>query len=274
MIIENIYLRKKGFYTRFGQKYQILNRPISYYLHYGIKISKNYTLAHFMKHLMVYEKQIDLIFLAYTRGFKLAPFFKEMQKPVKKDDKTQIIRLEFSWAGQVDNFKEFGEPKYEISEYVHITGKAENDSERYGIGFTSLHKLSEAKLILKKEIEYKYTDFGNRWEEKEPIEIEFFKGVKDFTFENIVGAFLHEISFHGYPKSRKNVASDLKKRAKSSKKEKGIPFEVILLEWAEKDLIRWQNKKDSEHKSLKIDALTKEIEYLKIKLDEMGERKI
>lgn len=272
MIVEQVYFREKGFFTKAYGKYYPLNRPISYYLHYGIKISKNYTLGNLMQHLMKYELQVDLIFLPYTRGFKLKPFYKEMQKPIKKVNENPIIRLEFSWNGEIDNFKEFGEPKYEISEYVHVTGKKENDEERYGIGFTSLKKLKNANLILKNSIEYKYTDFGNRWEEKKPVEIEFFKGIKEFTFENIVGAFLHEISFHGYPKSRKKASSDLKKQAENCENEKGTPFEVLLLEWAEKDFIRWQNKKDSEHKAHKLEALTKEIEYLKNELVKMGER--
>lgn len=80
-MVDVIYLKKSGLYTRFKKKYHKIDLPISFYLHHSIKIEKGFTIQHLMEILKEYEKDVDLIFQAYTRGFKLEPFYNEMNEP-------------------------------------------------------------------------------------------------------------------------------------------------------------------------------------------------
>jgi len=49
MMIDFIYLKKSGLYTRFAKKYSKINQPISYYLHHTPVIEKGFTVLHLMQ---------------------------------------------------------------------------------------------------------------------------------------------------------------------------------------------------------------------------------
>ena len=262
-----IYLKKSGLFTRFAQKYKKIEQPISYYFHHTPIIEKGFSVFDMMNILKENEKHIDLFFMAYTRGYELAPFYDEMNSHIvdKKDDSLDF--LEFSWANEVYNQNEFGKPKYDISNFVHISGIKKNNKERYSIGFTPLSKLRQVTFVLNKEIEFSIMQLGEIWEtDRKPTKEIFLKGVKEFTLEDIIGPFLHEITFYGYPIDRNLQLGELDERVENSKTEAGIPWEVIQLEWKEKDLVEWQKKKTGKAKALKIEKLEKEIAFLKGKL--------
>ena len=70
-MIDLIYLKKSGLYTRFARKYSKIDKPISYYLHHTPVFEKGFTVLHLMQILKDYEKDVDLVFLAFSRGFKI-----------------------------------------------------------------------------------------------------------------------------------------------------------------------------------------------------------
>lgn len=266
-MIDIVYLKKSGLFTRFARKYQKIERPLAYYLHHTPVIEKGFSVFDLMNILKENEKEVNLLFMAYTRGFTLAPFYEEMNSNVAVKKEDALDCLEFSLAGEIDNLNEFGKPKYEISHYVHINGIKKTDKERYSIGFSPLSELSQATIVLNNEIEFSIMQRGEIWEtEKKPTKKVFFTGIKEFMLEDILGPFLHEITFYGYPKDRNMQLEELEERVETSKTEDCIPWEVIQLEWKEKDLVEWQKKNDGKTKSLKIEKLEKEIAFLKKKL--------
>lgn len=112
--------------------------------------------------------------------------------------------------------------------------REKDNNPGWTIDFIPLNELKDACLKLNPKISFSYTDYGDRWkEDRKPKTIHFFKGIKEFLFEDIIGAFLHEITFCGYPEHRKQRIEELDKSIGSNKKEKGIPAEKLLLEFFE-----------------------------------------
>jgi len=266
-MIDIIYLKKSGLYTRFKKEYKKIDRSISYYLHHTPKIEKDFTVGDLMEILKEYEHDVNLVFMAYTRRFEINPFYEEMNLSLENVKENLINHLEFSWRTDVDNLKEFGKPKYEMSDSVDIIGKKSDDKERYGISLSPLNELKDATFKLNKKIKFSKISFGEIWEEDRKMQEKvFFEGVKEFTFQDIIGAFLNEITYHGYPEDKKDRITELDESFEQSKTGEGIPFEVIQLEWKEKFLSHWQKKKESKNRTLHIEKLEKEIAFLKGKL--------
>lgn len=261
-----IYFKKSGLYTRSSKKYKKIERPISYYMRHTPKFEKGFTVADLMQILKEYEADFNLLFLAYTRGFELHPFFEEMSLPLEKEFEKDIKYLEFSWSVSVDNFNEFGKPKYEIDEYIHITGKKEGEKQGYSIGFTSLNTLRNTTFKLNTAIEYSTIHSGEIWEERKSTKKVFLKGTKSFNFENIVGAFLNEITYFGYPTHRIEKSDQLDKMYENLDRSEMIPMEKIQLEWSEKKLAELKKKKETKLTILKIEKVEKEIVFLRNQL--------
>ena len=261
-----IYLKKSGLYTRSSKIYKKIERPISYYMLHTPKFEKGFTVADLMLILKKYENDVNLMFLAYTRGFEFHPFFEEMNLPLEKESENSIQYLEFSWSASVDNFNEFGKPKYEIEEYIHVSGKKEGEKQGYSIGFTSLNVLKNTTFKLNNKIEYSTIHSGEIWEQRKSVIKVFLKGTKSFNFENIVGAFLNEITYFGYPSHRIEENDKLDEVYENLDRSELIPMEKIQLEWKEKDLERLKTKKITKMASLKIEKLNKEIAFLRNQL--------
>lgn len=297
-MIDFIYLKKSGFYTHFANKYLKIDKPISYYLHHTPVFEKGFSVLHLMQILKEYEQEVDLIFMAYSRGFKIDPFYQEMMEPIethikkgfssdemkkwvpdnqnlntfskKKDNESKIDYLEFSWSGNIHNLKEFGKPKYEMSDYVHITGKVYNSKERYGFGLDNLSEIKDTTFKLDTGIEFKTIDFGEIWDEnRKPVTQLFFKGIKPFVFENIIGTFIHEMTCYGYKEHKTKFIERLEKSSEESKLGGGTLHQVMQLKWSKRSLLDWQNKKDSKNKTLKIEKLEKEIRFLEIEIEKL-----
>jgi hypothetical protein len=269
-MIDFIYLKKSGLYTRFAKKYSKIDQPISYYLHHTPVLEKGFTVLHLMQILKEYESEVDLIFLAYSRGFKIDPYYQEIIEPIVNESESKIDYLEFSWSGSIDNFKEFGKPKYEMYDSVDITGKVNNSKERYGFGLSDLNEIKDATFKLNNAIEFKTIDFGEIWDvNRKPITKLFFKGIKPFVFENIIGTFIHEITCYGYKEHKTKFIAELEESREESKLGGGTFHQVMQLKWSKESLMHWQKKKDSKNKTLKIEKLEKEIHFLEIEIEKL-----
>lgn len=264
-----IFLKKTGFYTRYKKKYIQIERPISYYLQHFPKIENGFTVADLMFLLKKYEKDIDFLFQAYTRGFLLQPFFEEMLLPENSGRESKISELEFSWSADVYNEKEFGKPLYSITDYVSISGMVKGEKAKYSMSFTPLNEIKEATFKLNKNYKISYFKTGEIWEEnKKPEDILFFKGIKTLTLQDFLGAFLNEISFSGYPESRVKEAKKLDEihQRVVAGNEKYYSWEEVQLEFKTKEFKRLQKKKETKKNLLRLAKLKKEIAYLKTKV--------
>jgi hypothetical protein len=267
-----IYLKKSGLFTTWKKEFIPIDRPFSFYLRHYPKIDKDFAVEDLMTILKENETDVDNLFQAYTRGFLLNPFFEEMQLPVLKEEKSKITKLIFSWSGEVDNVKEFGKPKFAISDYVHISGKVANDKQSYSLSFTHLNELKKATFKLDKKIKFSHTDFGEKWDEnRKTITKNFFNGIKLFTLQDVIGAFLNEISFFGYPVDKDEVADDLDERYSNKDSGKSYSMEEVCLKFALKSLKIIEGKKLTKKNILRLEKLKKEIDYYEKVLKDRGE---
>lgn len=265
-----IYLNKSGFYTRSKKEYIPIDRPISYYLHHFPKIEKDFTVEDLINLLNEYETDIDFLFQAYTRGFLLQPFFEEMNLPNKPEKESEISALEFSWDASIFNEKEFGKPLYSVTDYAHVSGIIKDEKEKYSIGFSPLHQIKNATFKFNKKYKISYFKTGEIWEEdRKPENTVFFKGIKEFTLQDFIGAFLNEISFYGYPENRDEQAIELDERIEVHKSgnEKTYSWEEVQLKFKTKYFKELQKNKTTKKNLLRLEKLKKEIEFLKNKVN-------
>ena len=264
-----IYIRKTGFYTRYKKKFIPINRSISYYLHHYPKIEKDLNVADLMNLLQQYEADIDFLFEAYTRGFLLRPFLEELHSNGIENQNSKITQLEFSWGADIYNEKEFGQPLYSVSNYVHISGIVTGEKDKYSLSFTPFNQLKNATFRLNKKYKISYFKMGEIWEEhRKPEHIIFFKGIKEFTLQDFIGAFLNEISFSGYPESRDKEAEKLETIVKKidDGTEKTYSMEEVQLRFKKKFFKELKKKKETKKNLLRLAKLKKEIEFLKQKI--------
>ena len=258
-----IYLTKNGLCIRKKKEFLPIDQPFSYYLNEYPKIDKGFTVGDLMQILKQNENAVDLIFMSHTKGFSLSPYYQEMELASLKQDKSKITTIEFGWRTDISNTKEVGKPKYELSEYVNIIGRIDNEKTNYSLSFVSLNELKDAVIKLDKNIHYNHYDLGDLWDEnRKTVEKTFFKGIRNFTLQDIIGAFLNEITFYGYPEQADEVASDLEKTSKNYKNQKTFRIEELQLEMAKKSFDSIQKKKQTKKNILRLEKLSKEITYL------------
>ena len=261
--MEKLHLKKDGLFTSEKKKFFPIDKSFSYYLNHYPKIEKGFTVEDLMNFLKNHETEVDNLFLAYTEGFLLEPFSTEMNLPIFKESTSKIGTIEFSWRTDINNVKEFGKPKFSISEYVILSGFADNEEQSYSLSFVNLNEIKNAVFKINKNIKYSFTDFGERWDENRKVHTKtFFKGIKHFTLQDIIGGFLNEISFYGYPNQSDEIADKLELTVKNIDISKSSPLEVLQLKWAKKSFKEIQNKKESKKNFLRLEKLKKEIEYL------------
>ncbi|WP_395053645.1 hypothetical protein [Flavobacterium sp.] len=258
-----IYLKKEGLFTKSKKKFIVIDKSISYYLNAFPKIDNDFTVEDLMNILKKHETEVDFLFQSFTKGYNLHLYYEEMNLESLNDNKSKISKLEFSWVGEVENIKEFGKPKFEISQYAQVNGKVEFEKDSYSLSFVNLNEIKDAKFKINKKIIYQYIEFGNLWDENRKVTKKtFFNGVKEFTFQDIIGYFLNEITFYGYPEDADDEADKLDKIILNIDKSKTTPFEEIQLKWKKKLFDNIDKKKKTEKNLLRLEKLKKEIDYL------------
>lgn len=133
-----------------------------------------------------------------------------------------------------------------------------------------LNNITEATFKLNKKYKICYFEMGEIWEEnKKPKNISFFKGIKEFTLQDFIGAFLNEISFSGYPENRDIEAEKLETLCEKVDKgsEKTYSWEEVQLKFKVNFFKKLQKKKATKKNLLRLAKLKKEIEFLKSKID-------
>lgn len=262
-----ILISKKGFFEKEKGEWVPIVSSLSYYLHHFPKFEKGLTVWDFMKVLMQHEADINLLFMAYSRGFTLKPFWKEMNTAPAKTEEASLDTIVFEWAADVYNEKEFGKPKLSISDSIHVSGRMKKEKKvNYSLSFVQLNTLKKTRLKTDTTYTVDYYKMPELWEDKRGERISFFKGIKMMTLRDVVGAWLNEISFFGYPESRNEKAQEVLHRSENVKNEKTTPMEMVLLKWKKKQIKRLRKNKNTAKNEKKIAKTEKEIQYLKKKL--------
>lgn len=262
-----IFITKEGFFVKEKGKWVPVSAPLSYYLHYFPKFDKGLTVFDFMKILMGYEQEVNSLFMAYSRGFELKPFWDEMNLPPEKTQERSLDTLVFQWSVDVYNEKEFGKPLLSISDSIHISGKIKKEKGvNYGLSFTKMNELKKVRLKTDSSYKAEYYKPSEMWKDKKGKFIPIFNGIKTMTLRDIVGAWLNEISFFGYPESRNEQGEKILHQSENIKNEKTTPIEVLLLKWKKEKIKRLKKKKSTPVNEKRIAKARKEIRYLKEKL--------
>ena len=141
-----IYFKKSGLYTRSFKKYKKIERPISCYMRHIPKFEKGFTVADLMQILKEYENDVNLIFLAYTRGFELQPFYEEMNLPLEKEPEKYKRENEIL-KGELEKFK---------SKYKQLLAHSETKLKKLQ------HELSSKKSSSSEKIHHKDKEISVR----------------------------------------------------------------------------------------------------------------
>lgn len=271
--MNNIIIKKDGLYTSVyndNLKTSELNKidnPIAYYLNHNVEIDDNVTVKDLMNLLMEYESDVDLLFMGYSRGFKIRQFFSEMQKPLSESEfVNEIDYLEIYWSTDYYKFKNEA-PELSIFPSMHGIGKEKSDEgiQYYGISLTPLNELKNLNIKLNDSLIIEEHIIPEIYEEK-PMEIkELINAVKPLTLGEMIGGFIHEITWHGYPKDKEERVEELNQAVMDIKegKEETIPIEKFFLEVEENNLKEAMDEEDYEE----VEKIQKKIEYLKDKLN-------
>ncbi len=268
-----ILIGKNGFFEMKKGKWVPVTMPLSYYLQHQPVFEKGLSVLDFMNALMKYEEEIDLLFMSYSRGHKLKPFWEEISLPEEETNNNRLDYIVFLWAVDVFNENDIGKPLLRISDYIHVCGKIKkNKNSTSSLSFTKLNQLKSVRLKTDPSYTVDYYKSAEIWEEKKGEMISFFKGTKSMTFQDIVGSWLNEISFFGYPESRNEKADELAYRAENIQNEKTTPWETVLLKWKKKELGLLKKKKKTAINEKRIAKVQKEIKYLKKKVSHFNKQ--
>ncbi len=253
-MIDKIYLKKDGFFVKNDSgKIVKINKPISYYLQYGIKLEKGFNVEDLMNLLIQYEERIDLLFLSYTRGFHLRPFYEEMkiEYPIKE---RKSACIETYWCVDIWNSKELT---------VWPSAHEIWNKTQYSLMCTPIYEIKHLPLKINNSFKLEEFIVYKPSENKKPQLNKIFSGTKDFNLQDFIGGFLYEITWSGYPDQKNKATKELDERVEDVDSKTFISSDQMFLEIYENELEELLSKKKPSQK--RIEYLKTEIEHLKNK---------
>lgn len=262
-MIDIIFVRKNGFFVKDDDGKMVrIDKPLSYYLRHTPKLQRNFTVEDLLNILMKYEDEVNMLFLSYSRGFELRPYYEESLKEYEENENSDYIEL--CWATDVF------EKELTIYPHIHEMGK---DKMGYSLMCSSVAEFKKLVIKFDEKIHIFKHIIPKRWEKDKGVRKKnIFKGVKEFTFQDFVGTFLYEITWSGYPQERDKRAAELDERAKEVEEidwdevEEDTSWDEFQLKWKEEELEALLKKKRPSKK--KIAELEKEIHWIKKDIEE------
>jgi len=166
--------------------------------------------------------QYDFLSPLLTRGPWLEELVDEGLSP-NLFNKKSVDQINIGWRCSLQD--DFYDDRTLLESYVDIYGKCDNDSDRYGIGFTPLYELQDCKLVLNEKIaieDERRASNENRalylksLSEEERNQESYYpiitKAYKKFTLFEILHGLFWELSFHGGPEDRDKLREELSER--------------------------------------------------------------
>lgn len=217
-VSDGIVVKKDGLYHyRWfgGQNIEKVDSLLDH-LNKDLYFEDDITFEDFFKYVMnEYERASD-IFHSHLGGYPLSLWLDEWKKedPIEEENKDQQINyLEVEWvADYMEKNPEFG-----IDEWICFDGKGlTRDKDAYGddewhetgysFSFTELNKHKHYPFKINTEWKLYNVDSDPKDEDSWYV----FKGKKNMTVYDVVGAILFEISFYGSPEERDKQGVKLK----------------------------------------------------------------
>jgi len=188
------------------------DKPISFYTNYFIEVESNVTIENFMNILMQYEDDIDFLYMGYTKGKPLRPYYEQMQEEVKNESDVDFI--EFCWATDYFDFgDDFPADLTLLPDLIGVNKKCleeeSDDSPYYTMAITPLNEWKNAPIHIDKMVEY--INYIYMPKENPRFEI-LMNGNKEWHLHDFIQSFLQEITVHGSPEEKKVYCKELIKK--------------------------------------------------------------
>ncbi|MFW6008823.1 MAG: hypothetical protein ACOCP8_06120, partial [archaeon] len=129
-----------------------LNYNFERFLKNIVNFDENLTVRDFMLLLYPYRYKIDKIFEGSNYGYKLDPFYKNMEEEVI--NKSDVNNIEFYWG--VEIFED------EINDYVSYHGFKKGEDQAYSLSLSPIKNWQNAKISL--NMNYKIYDYEKSYE--------------------------------------------------------------------------------------------------------------
>ena len=225
-------------------------------------VEEGLTVHDFLMILNEHKEEINEHFVSYTNGFKLGPYIEDLKNETTG---SKLDKLVFKWYSEITK-KENDElePYTEYYDRVDVVGKKKGDEENYGVSFSSMGDLADAEVQLKKDY---YICFNNHIHEEfsiDPYWMEIHE--KAFKLIDVIGSFLKEITFNGYPDNREERINDINERIDDTSERTSFLSEELTLEMEEEKMQRFIE----EEKFEKANKTQKRIDELKKKIYEIN----
>jgi len=185
-----IKIKKDGFYDIDGVRVE----ELSYYMKSETTIEEGVTLENLFDSLFKY-KGIDVLFKGWTLGVDIYQYHDEM---IKGDADTELSYLEVNKSSQIWEF----EGIKEIDDHNNFTARKEGEDIGYALDFTPIYSIKELEVRLDNTYKVYDEDYN------EVINVQ-----RQFTFDEVIGTILFDITFHGDIDHRDSVANSLKETA-------------------------------------------------------------
>lgn len=240
-----VYLKHDGFYSHPDSDEKLDEYEFSRKLQDSLEIKGKVTFENVFDILIRYEN-IDLLFSSWTRGFKLQPFYEDLQKdPDIETDLNDLDFLELSWGAEIMTWEDddcINRSEFEISTSMSGVDDSvkENGPDKSRYYSLSLSDLSDFKhLPIKLDEEFKIHKINDDYDV-------ISESTKKWDIYNFIGTILNEISFHGYPEDHQKVVDSLNGTIDNMDNEELIPFEKVMIDMLEKKLVRLEENQKYE----------------------------
>jgi hypothetical protein len=283
-----IYIKKSGFFVMERNtelktdRFQKIESELAYHMQDIVTIDDDVTIENIMDSLMEFEKEVDILFMGHTRGFKLKPFYEKMQEPLKEGDSyTDLDFIEFHWGTDYTEYDDEVDDEEKPSFYSYVSFHGVDDSVEiqtfeesryYGMSLSPVNRWKHLPVKMDKTFfirNYVLNKDTNVYEEKVLMEAE-----KEFTFYELIGGFLHEMSWHGYPENQEEISNKLEEVSLNFEEGDFVPFEEVHIDLRRRELEIFEAEKaellEAEAYE-KISEVDKKIEKCKLKIKELEE---
>lgn len=200
------------------------------------EVEDGVTVGDLLNILSHYKKEINENLISYTGGIQIDPFIEENNKEEGSDPSFKVDHVVFKRHGELTKEEDDDlEPLKEYVERIDVFGIKGGDDTQYGISFSPMNELSNALISLDESYYIHY--FNSIYEEKsfDPNWMKIDK--RPFSLIDIIGSFLWEITFNGYPDNREERIKEIDKDHKlENNEDPKLEYDGFIIEEMQIDI--------------------------------------
>lgn len=245
----------------------VVDSLLPYLLHEVTEVEDGFTVRDLLNILKEHKKEVNEDLVAYTCGIQIDPFIDELEK--EKENDPGIDRVVFQRYAEIDKDEDDDlEPFKKYEERINVHGMKNGEDTHYAIDFVSMNEIADSIIELEESF---YIHYHNRIYEEKDFGFYWMKiDKRPFTLIDVIGSFLWEITFNGYPDNRQERIDTINERSEGYddeieaaeediEEERTFMVEEMELEFQEEKLEKLLEKEEYE----KADKVRKRIEDIK-----------